>query len=251
MKGTRPRAADPSADRAMADELAHSAKDKAENLMIVDLMRNDLSRVAEPGSVHVDAPFAVESYPTVHQMVTTVRARLAEEQGAMDLVRALFPCGSITGAPKVRAMELIGQVERDARGPYCGAIGRIDARGDAAFNVAIRTLRLTEIENGQGTAVLGVGSAIVADSDALPEWRESLLKADFARRAARDQLRDLERDPLIHHDEDAQHGQKAGDRACVVTGPQAVGHLVHRHVHFRSRLYASGVPGWPPGRAPI
>ncbi|QDM40925.1 aminodeoxychorismate synthase component I [Altererythrobacter sp. TH136] len=184
MKGTRPRSPDPQADQALAAELATSAKDKAENLMIVDLMRNDLSRVAEPGSVHVDAPFAVESYPTVHQMVTTVRARLAEGQGAMDLVRALFPCGSITGAPKVRAMELIGQVERDARGPYCGAMGRIDARGDAAFNVAIRTLRLTEIENGQGTAVLGVGSAIVADSEALPEWRESLLKADFARRAA-------------------------------------------------------------------
>ncbi|TCJ39907.1 aminodeoxychorismate synthase component I [Parafrankia sp. BMG5.11] len=184
MKGTRPRSPDPQADQALAAELATSAKDKAENLMIVDLMRNDLSRVAEPGSVHVDAPFAVESYPTVHQMVTTVRARLAEGQGAMDLVRALFPCGSITGAPKVRAMELIGQVERDARGPYCGAIGRIDARGDAAFNVAIRTLRLTEIENGQGTAVLGVGSAIVTDSEALPEWRESLLKADFARRAA-------------------------------------------------------------------
>ncbi len=184
MKGTRPRSPDPQADQALAAELATSAKDKAENLMIVDLMRNDLSRVAEPGSVHVDAPFAVESYPTVHQMVTTVRARLAEGQGAMNLVRALFPCGSITGAPKVRAMELIGQVERDARGPYCGAIGRIDARGDAAFNVAIRTLRLTEIENGQGTAVLGVGSAIVADSEALPEWRESLLKADFARRAA-------------------------------------------------------------------
>ncbi|GGE02199.1 aminodeoxychorismate synthase, component I [Tsuneonella deserti] len=189
MKGTRPRAADPAEDQALAAELASSAKDRAENLMIVDLMRNDLSRVAEAGSVRVEAPFAVESYPTVHQMVTTVRARLARGQGAMDLVRAMFPCGSITGAPKIRAMELIGEVERDARGPYCGAIGRIDAPrdghdGDAAFNVAIRTLRLTEIENGQGTATLGVGSAIVADSDVLDERRESLLKADFARLAA-------------------------------------------------------------------
>ncbi len=184
MKGTRSRAADPVADQALADELATSVKDKAENLMIVDLMRNDLSRVAEAGTVRVEAPFAVESYPTVHQMVTTVRARLAEGKGAMDLVRALFPCGSITGAPKIRAMELIDEIERDARGPYCGAIGRIGADGDAAFNVAIRTLRLTEIENAHGTAVLGVGSAIVADSEAMPEWRESLVKAGFARGAA-------------------------------------------------------------------
>ncbi|MXO75591.1 aminodeoxychorismate synthase component I [Altererythrobacter aerius] len=189
MKGTRPRATDEVADRALAEELAASAKDRAENLMILDLMRNDLSRVAEAGSVRVEAPFAVESYPTVHQMVSTVRARLSPGQGAMDLVRALFPCGSITGAPKIRAMEIIGGVERDARGPYCGAIGRIgppdgDGQGEAAFNVAIRTVRLTEIENGQGTAVLGVGSAVVADSEPLPEWRESLLKAGFARLAA-------------------------------------------------------------------
>ncbi|AUX68667.1 aminodeoxychorismate synthase, component I [Porphyrobacter sp. HT-58-2] len=184
MKGTRPRAISPEADRAAAEELANSPKDRAENLMIVDLMRNDLSRVAAPGSVHVDAPFAVESYPTVHQMVSTVRARLADGKGAMDLVRALFPCGSITGAPKIRAMELLAEVERDARGPYCGAIGRIDADGNAAFNVAIRTLRLTPIENGQGNAVLGIGSAIVADSDALAERRECEVKAGFLRRAA-------------------------------------------------------------------
>lgn len=184
MKGTRPRMAEPAADAAMAEELASSVKDRAENLMIVDLMRNDLSRVAEPGSVHVEAPFAVESYPTVHQMVSTVRARLSPGQGAMDLVRALFPCGSITGAPKIRAMELLAEVERDARGPYCGAIGRIDADGNAAFNVAIRTLRLTPIENGQGRAVLGIGSAIVADSEADAERRECEVKAGFLRRAA-------------------------------------------------------------------
>lgn len=186
MKGTRPRMADAAADAAMAEDLASSEKDRAENLMIVDLMRNDLSRVAEAGSVRVDAPFAVESYPTVHQMVSTVRARLAEGRGALDLVRALFPCGSITGAPKIRAMELIGEVERDARGPYCGAIGRIDGDGNAAFNVAIRTLRLTPIENGQGTAVLGIGSAIVADSEPMAERRECEVKAGFLRRAAPD-----------------------------------------------------------------
>lgn len=184
MKGTRPRMADPAADAAMAQELATSVKDRAENLMIVDLMRNDLSRVAEAGSVHVDAPFAVESYPTVHQMVSTVRARLSPGKGAMELVRALFPCGSITGAPKIRAMQLLGTVERDARGAYCGAIGRIDSDGNAAFNVAIRTLRLTPIENGQGSAVLGIGSAIVADSEALSERRECEVKAGFVRRAA-------------------------------------------------------------------
>ena len=185
MKGTRARASDPAADRALAEELAHSVKDKAENLMIVDLMRNDLSRVAEPGSVRVDAPFAVETYPTVHQMVSTVRAKLRDGAGTADLVRAIFPCGSITGAPKIRAMELIAEVERDARGPYCGAIGRIgpncEGGSEVAFNVAIRTLRLTPVENERGAAVLGVGSAIVADSEVGAEWRECLLKGGFAR----------------------------------------------------------------------
>ena len=186
MKGTRPRGVDEASDLALAEELATSVKDKAENLMIVDLMRNDLSRVAVPGSVRVDAPFAVESYPTVHQMVSSVRAQLQPGSGAMELVRALFPCGSITGAPKIRAMELINQHERESRGPYCGAIGRIDKGGNAAFNVAIRTLRLTPIENGQGTAVLGVGSAIVADSDPLAERRECEVKAGFVRRSSPD-----------------------------------------------------------------
>lgn len=184
MKGTRPRGADEGSDLALAQELAASVKDKAENLMIVDLMRNDLSRVAVAGSVRVDAPFAVESYPTVHQMVSSVRAQLLPGKGAMELVSALFPCGSITGAPKIRAMELINTVERDARGPYCGAIGRIGHDGNAAFNVAIRTLRLTPIENGQGHAVLGVGSAIVADSDPLAERRECEVKAGFVRRSS-------------------------------------------------------------------
>lgn len=181
MKGTRPRGIDPAADRALRDELATSEKDRAENLMIVDLLRNDLSRVAEPGSVRVEDAFTVESYPTVHQMVSTVRARLAEGAGPMELVTALFPCGSVTGAPKIRAMEVIAEVERDARGPYCGAIGRIGPEGDAVFNVAIRTLRLTEIENGRGKAELGVGGAVVAGSDARTEWREALTKGAFVR----------------------------------------------------------------------
>lgn len=183
MKGTRPRGATRKDDQALAQDLATSTKDKAENLMIVDLMRNDLSRVAVPGSVRVEDPFTVETYPSVHQMVSSVRAELAPGRSTVDLVRALFPCGSITGAPKIRAMELIDAVERDARGAYCGAIGRIGGKGEAAFNVAIRTMRLTPVENGQGHAVLGVGSAVVADSDAMDERRECEVKADFARRS--------------------------------------------------------------------
>ncbi len=184
MKGTRARGPTEAEDRALAEELAGSLKDKAENLMIVDLMRNDLSRVAVAGTVRVEQPFAIESYPTVHQMVSTVRAELIDGEGAMDMIRALFPCGSITGTPKIRAMELIHQVERDARGPYCGAIGRIDGNGDAAFNVAIRTIRLTPGENERHQAVLGVGGAIVADSEGMAEWRECLVKGGFARGAA-------------------------------------------------------------------
>lgn len=191
MKGTRPRGQTRAADQAEAGALATSAKDRAENLMIVDLLRNDLSRVARPGSVQVEDAFAVETYPTLHQMVTTVRATLAPDHGAAELLRALFPCGSITGAPKIRAMELIHAQERDPRGAYCGAIGRFDApdrngAGDAAFNVAIRTLRLTGGDAGAGCAVMGVGSALVADSACLPEWRESLSKGGFVRQPAID-----------------------------------------------------------------
>ncbi|EJU14908.1 aminodeoxychorismate synthase component I [Novosphingobium resinovorum] len=177
MKGTRPRGRDAAGDAALAADLAASTKDRAENLMILDLMRNDLSRVAEPGSVRVENPFAIESYPTVHQMVSTVRATLPEGRGGLDLLRALFPCGSITGAPKIRAMELIAEAERTPRGLYCGSIGYLEPSGDAAFNVAIRTLRLDR----DGRAVLGVGSAVVADSQALPEWRECLVKGGFVR----------------------------------------------------------------------
>ena len=186
MKGTRPRSRNAAQDAQLAEDLAASVKDRAENLMIVDLMRNDLSRIAAPGSVRVERAFAVESYPTVHQMTTTVRAMLGEGRGLADLLAALFPCGSITGAPKIRAMELIAAVERDARGAYCGAIGRIDPApknqpvsgdaGEAAFNVAIRTLRL---DPATGRATMGVGSAIVADSECADEWRECVVKGGF------------------------------------------------------------------------
>ena len=186
MKGTRPRGVDTAEDARLAGDLAVSTKDRSENLMIVDLMRNDLSRVAMPGTVGVEKLFAVETYPTVHQMVSTIKAKLKPGLRAIDMIRELFPSGSITGTPKIRAMELIHAVERDARGPYCGAIGRIDASGDAAFNVAIRTLRLVPQGDGGGRATLGVGSAIVADSLALGEWRECMVKGGFVRQSSPD-----------------------------------------------------------------
>ena len=175
MKGTARRGETPDEDRALAASLASDAKQRAENLMIVDLMRNDLSRVAATGSVAVPALFTVESYPTIHQLTSTVTANLAPGNDAIDVVAALFPCGSITGAPKRRAMEVIRSVEPDARGIYTGAIGRIDAAG-AMFNVAIRTLAIAA---GEGEATLGLGSGIVADSRADEEWAECLAKAAF------------------------------------------------------------------------
>ena len=191
MKGTRPRGATPERDAALAAELAASTKDRAENLMILDLTRNDLARVAAPGSVQVENPFAIESYPSVHTMTSTVRARLATGLTAVDILRAIFPCGSITGAPKIRAMELIDEREAAPRGAYCGAIGHIDpvqngkSVGDAAFNVAIRTLRLSpdDAGSGAGRAVLGVGGAVVADSRMIDEWRECLVKGGFVVRS--------------------------------------------------------------------
>ncbi|MFV0923305.1 aminodeoxychorismate synthase component I [Sphingomonas parapaucimobilis] len=176
MKGTARREDDPAADARAAQDLRDDPKQRAENLMIVDLMRNDLSRVARAGSVAVPELFAVEPYPTVHQMVSTVTADLAEGRDALDVLAALFPCGSITGAPKIRAMQAIAEVEDSPRGLYTGAIGRLDANGDAMFNVAIRTLVWPE---GETRATLGIGSGVVADSVAADEWDECLAKAAF------------------------------------------------------------------------
>ena len=144
--------------------------------MIVDLLRNDLSRVSRAGSVTVPDLFKVETYPTVHQLVSTVRARILPGLSPVDVLRVLFPCGSITGAPKVRAMEIIDAVEPHPRGPYTGTMGWIDPEGDAAFNVAIRTIC---VEEGARTGRLGLGSGIVADSDGDAEWAECLAKARF------------------------------------------------------------------------
>ena len=175
MKGTARRGDTPAQDQALAATLATDAKQRAENLMIVDLMRNDLSRVATLGSVAVPALFTVETYPTIHQLTSTVTATLRPDGDAIDVIEALFPCGSITGAPKRRAMEVIHDVEPDARGAYTGAIGRVDATG-AMFNVAIRTLA---IQRGAQHATVGLGSGIVADSRADEEWAECLAKAAF------------------------------------------------------------------------
>ena len=174
MKGTAPRGATPEEDRMRAAMLRNDEKQRAENLMIVDLMRNDLSRVAVAGSVAVPELFAVETYPTIHQMTSTVTATLAPDRDAIDVVTALFPCGSITGAPKQRAMAVIAGVEARARGVYTGSIGRIDASG-AAFSVAIRTL----VVNEPGVATMGLGSGIVADSQCDDEWAECLAKSRF------------------------------------------------------------------------
>ncbi|WP_235588067.1 aminodeoxychorismate synthase component I [Sphingopyxis sp. H115] len=182
MKGTAKRRADPEADRRAARELAEEPKQRAENLMIVDLIRNDLSRVAVPGSVAVPDLFRVESFPTIHQLVSDVTVRLPEGRGAIDVLRAAFPCGSITGAPKVRAMEIIDELEDGPRGLYTGSIGFIEPGGNAAFNVAIRTLLFPpfgDLRNGAMCATLGLGSGIVADSEPVEEWRECLAKGEF------------------------------------------------------------------------
>jgi para-aminobenzoate synthetase / 4-amino-4-deoxychorismate lyase len=178
MKGTAIRDSNPEQDTAIAQALQADPKQRAENLMIVDLLRNDLSRVCNAGTVDVPDLFRIESYPTVHQMTSTVTGELSVNRDATDLIEAIFPCGSITGAPKIRAMQIIQEIEHDARGAYCGSIGRIDASGDAAFNVAIRTFSLCEDTK---RVSLGLGSGIVADSELDAEWAECLAKGNFAK----------------------------------------------------------------------
>ncbi|MER2507376.1 MAG: aminodeoxychorismate synthase component I, partial [Amaricoccus sp.] len=175
MKGTAPRDPVRARDLALRDALAVDVKNRAENLMIVDLLRNDISRVATLGSVEVPELYRVESYATVHQMVSRVTGRLIPGTPLSTLLRALFPCGSVTGAPKVRAMEIIRALEPWPRDAYCGAIGWAGPDGRAAFNVAIRTLALYP----GGAAVLNVGGGIVADSTARAEYEEALWKARF------------------------------------------------------------------------
>jgi para-aminobenzoate synthetase component 1 len=183
IKGTAPRSDDPGRDRALAAALAASPKDRAENTMIVDLARNDLSRVCSPGSVQVTELCAVEAHPTVHQMVSTVEGRLRPGIDALEAIAAAFPPGSMTGCPKVRAMQVIEQLEPVRRGPYAGAFGWIAPDGACDLAVVIRTAVVTG-----GRAYLHVGGAIVADSGPRAEYDESLLKARTVARALGAQL---------------------------------------------------------------
>jgi len=176
MKGTAPRRADAQQDAAEVSKMVADPKQRAENMMIVDLLRNDLARVAEAGTVEVPELFAVESFPTVHQMVSRVTAKLRENVDPVCVLQTLFPCGSITGAPKLAAIEALRELEPEPRGAYTGAMGWIEPGGDAAFNVLIRTLELAE---GAEVARLGLGSGLVVDSALEDEWAECLLKGEF------------------------------------------------------------------------
>lgn len=176
MKGTAPRGGTAEEDERQRTFLAEDPKNQAENRMIVDLLRNDISRISEVGTLDVPELFKVETYPTLHTMVSTVRARLLPGLSIARIFGALFPCGSITGAPKIRAMEVIRSLETDPRGAYCGAIGWISPDGPMRFNVAIRTVTLFP----GGEALYNVGGGVVFDSEAEAEYRECLLKARFA-----------------------------------------------------------------------
>jgi para-aminobenzoate synthetase component 1 len=172
IKGTRRRGSDPTEDEVLKRELEQSTKDRAELVMIADLERNDLGRVCEPGSVRVEELYRLESFANVHHLVSVVQGELKPTIGFRDLMEATFPSGSITGAPKKRAMEILDEVERTARGPYTGAMGYLSFDGSLALNVVIRTMILS-----QGICHLGVGSGIVADSSPEAEYAECLAKA--------------------------------------------------------------------------
>ena len=172
IKGTRPRSPEPERDLALAEELRASEKDRAENVMIVDLLRNDLGKVCEPGSVEAAKLFDIESFANVHHLVSTVVGRLRSDRHALDLVRGAFPGGSITGAPKVRAMEIIEELEPQRRSVYCGSIGYVGFDGDLDLNIAIRTL----VRRGD-RLYAWAGGGVVADSHVDAEYQEGLDKA--------------------------------------------------------------------------
>jgi para-aminobenzoate synthetase component 1 len=172
IKGTRPRGADAGADAALALELMRSEKDRAENVMIVDLLRNDLGRIASIGSVEVTGLCELETFAGVHHLTSTIEAQLRADRDVVDLLRAAFPGGSITGAPKIRAMEIIDELEPVERGIYTGAIGYIRFNGELDLNIAIRTMLIKD-----GVASFSVGGGIVADSDPALEYEETMHKA--------------------------------------------------------------------------
>ncbi len=176
MKGTAPRGANLREDAAIIAAMKADEKTQAENRMIVDLLRNDISRITEVGTLSVPKLFEVETYPTLHQMVSHVRAKLLPDTTLTDIFAALFPCGSITGAPKMWTMEILHRIEQTPRGAYCGSIGYVAPTGEMLFNVAIRTITLFD----DGKATFNVGGGIVFDSKAEDEYAEALLKARFA-----------------------------------------------------------------------
>jgi para-aminobenzoate synthetase/4-amino-4-deoxychorismate lyase len=223
MKGTAAAGSDPEA-------LRSDPKQRSENLMIVDLLRNDLSRLSKPGTVKVPALFEVETYPTVLQMTSTVTGELEDGYGGVDLLGTIFPCGSVTGAPKIRAMEIIAALEGERRGPYTGSIGRLAPDGEAEFNVAIRTMVL---KCGGTAARLGLGSGIVADSVAADEWRECLAKGEFVATCRRfDLIETMRFDP--------REGLYELDRhlARMKRSADAFGFAFDRH-HARNELQAA------------
>ncbi len=175
MKGTSRRGRNNKEDDELEQALYNSVKEKAENLMIVDLLRNDLSKMAEKASVHVSKLFEVEKYRTLLTMTSTIDATLNDKYSALDVLASVFPCGSVTGAPKIRAMQIIEQLEKTERGIYTGAIGYFTPGGDMCFSVPIRTLTIDKSGKGE----LGIGGAIVADSNCISEYDECLLKAQF------------------------------------------------------------------------
>jgi para-aminobenzoate synthetase/4-amino-4-deoxychorismate lyase len=183
MKGTTRRGRWGAEDERLAEELRRDPKERAENLMIVDLLRNDMGIVSGTGSVRVRSLFDLELLETVHQMTSTIESRLKPEVGLTDLFRALFPCGSVTGAPKKRTMEIIAELEDSPRGLYTGCIGYISPGPEAVFSVAIRTL---VVDRETGTAEMGLGSGVTWDSNPESEYRECLAKGRFAERALPD-----------------------------------------------------------------
>ena len=198
MKGTRPRSGDD--DFAIAEAMREEPKSRAENLMIVDLLRNDLSRLSKTGSVKVPELFTLESYPTLYQMTSKITGELRGDVSWLDIFKSLFPCGSVTGAPKIRTMEIIDELENAHRGPYCGAMGFIAPNGNACFNVGIRTAILTD-----NKLRYNVGSGVVSDSDGADEYRECLLKAQIFTPQAEQFIETLYWDPATGYRNEAGH----------------------------------------------
>lgn len=224
MKGTRKRGRTPEEDEALRAELTAEIKDRAENLMIVDMMRNDLGRVCEIGSVSVPALFETERYRSVWQMTTTVTGRVSADVSLSRILEAIFPGSSVTGAPKKRTMEIIQELEREPRGVYCGAIGLFLPNGDFTINLPIRTL-----VHQEGKYDLGIGSGIVWDSDPLAEYEETLLKSQFARRLLPD-LRLLET-MLVSFAPVSVNIEPSAQKASRAQGGSA--HIVYEQEHLQ------------------